>query len=76
MSIIRLLIGFLCLGTAAFLGGTAYMCWAVSKNWGRGDLEFFGTSLPFALGMSVLVALALLFALGAIYAFIRPASKS
>ena len=76
MMIIRLFLALISLGVAAFLGCTAYGCWAVSRNWGRGNLDLLGVSIPFPLGMVLLVTLALLFVLGAIYAFFYHDSKN
>jgi uncharacterized membrane protein len=72
----RFFIALLSLGVATFLGWTAYACWAISKNWGRGNLDLLGVSVPFPVGMGLLVGLALLFALGAVYAFFYPNTKN
>ncbi len=73
---IRLFIALLGVGVAVFLGWTAYACWAISQNWGRSDLDLLGISVPFPIGMVPLVGLALLFALGAVYAFFYPNAKN
>jgi len=75
-TMIRLFIALLGLGVAVFLGWTAYACWAVSISWGRRDLDLLGVSVPFSIGMVLLVGLALLFALGAVYAFFYPNTKN
>ena len=76
MILVRLFLALLSLGVAGFLGWTAYACWAISNNWGCGAMDLLGVSVPFPLGMALLVGLALLFALGAVYAIFYPDSKN
>jgi hypothetical protein len=73
---IRLFIALLGAGAAVFLGWTACACWVISKNWGGGNLDSLGVSVPFPLGMLLLVGLALFFALGSVYVFFYPDTKN
>ena len=75
MIMIRLFLALICLGAAALLGCMAYVCW-VASNLGPGNLVLLGVSIPSPLGMVLLVTLALLFALGAVYAFFFSDSKN
>ena len=76
MFLLRLLLSLISLGVAAYLGYTAYSCWAVAVNLGAGPFNFAGLSLSFPLGMSLLVVLSLLFALLAIYGLFFPNSEN
>jgi len=73
---IRSCIALFGLGVAVFLGWMAYACWAVSKNWGPGNLDLLGVSVPFPIGMVLLVGLAALFAFGAVYALFYSNAKN
>ena len=74
--LIRVVCGIVGLGAATFLACSAYWCWEIAGNLGRGNLEFFGISVPFPLGMTLLIVLSLMFAIGGIYAFLFPASDN
>jgi hypothetical protein len=74
---LRLCLGLISGGAAVWFACNAYWCWTVRRavrSCGRNGAkaEIFGVTLPFPLGMALLVALFLTFAFVGMYALFLP----
>ena len=72
---LRSCLGLISVGAAVWFGCNAYWCWtvrrAVRNCGGNGDqTEIFGVTLPYPLGMALLLVLFLIFAFAGIYALL------
>ncbi len=73
MVVARLCVSVASLGVAVLLGYQAYiswmvLVWAAAQGGASASLQVLGVTMPFSVGMTLLVSLALAFAFLAVYA--------